>query len=217
MKICSKCKIEKNLTEFYKSKATKDNLDTRCKQCSIERARKYSSPEKSKEKYAEFRLKNPKKDRVRSAIERLLEKVEVVTESGCWIFMGNLSANGYGVIGNDFKDDKKLYSAHRKTFEHFIGEIPKGLNVCHKCDVPSCCNPNHLFLGTQKQNMVDCKEKGRNSIADKNGKSKITLEQANLIMQCKREGKNLKDLSRELPISYWQVYAIANGLRRTYL
>lgn len=153
----------------------------------------------------------------KSSIERVLEKIEIVTESGCWLFMGHLTNKGYGVIGNDAGNSKKLYSVHRKTFEYFIGEIQHGKSICHRCDVPSCCNPSHLFLGTQKDNMDDCSKKNRKAIAEKNGKSKITTDQANLIIEYKKQGKNLKELSRNLPISYWQVCAIANGLRRCYL
>jgi hypothetical protein len=217
IKQCSKCKQEKSHDEFYKSKSTKDLLDTRCKECSRTRAIKYYDSEKAKIRYKEFKSKNPSTFKPKPAIERILSKIEIVTESGCWIFMGRVSELCYGMIGNDAGNDKKLFLTHRKTFEYYVGDIPDGLFVCHRCDVPSCCNPSHLFLGTQKENMEDRSNKGRSAIAEKNGKSKITNEQVNLIIEYKKNGNNLKELSRILPISYWQVWAIANGVRRTYL
>ena len=210
MKKCSICKIEKKLSEFSPK-------EYRCKSCNSERVKIKYNPEKQREKHLEYIRLNPSQYLPKTSINRILEKIEIITESGCWVFMGNLSNKGYGVIGNDAGEEKKLYSTHRKTFEYFIGEIPKGISVCHRCDVTSCCNPNHLFLGTHKQNMEDRKRKGRCAIADKNARSKITHKQAEMIIEYKKQGKNLKELSRQLPISYWQVCAIANGTRRTYL
>lgn len=77
--------------------------------------------------------------------------------SGCWLWDSSLSSRGYGVIKRNYKKIK----AHRAAYELFVGEIPVGLFVLHKCDVPSCVNPDHLFLGTNSDNMQDMLKKGR--------------------------------------------------------
>lgn len=86
----------------------------------------------------------------------LLERMIPVPESGCWLWTGGLS-KGYGNI----MDGTRCRLAHRVSYELFVGEIPKGKQVLHRCDVPCCINPRHLFLGTRSDNMRDCFQKGR--------------------------------------------------------
>lgn len=90
-------------------------------------------------------------------LERFEAKYEPITESGCWIWTANSDKDGYG----QFRIGKKMMRPHRFSYEHFVGEIPNGMYVLHKCDIPSCVRPEHLFVGTQKDNVADMIKKGR--------------------------------------------------------
>jgi hypothetical protein len=88
-------------------------------------------------------------------MERFWNKVE--RGDGCWEWRGAKSRFGYGrfIVGRNNR------LAHRVAWAATRGEIPVGMNVCHRCDNPSCVNPDHLFLGTQRDNVRDMHEKGR--------------------------------------------------------
>lgn len=86
------------------------------------------------------------------------EKSIPVPECGCWIWLGHLDGKGYG----QFVRNGKRIGAHRAAWEDHNGQpIPEGAMVCHSCDTPSCVNPDHLFLGSQLDNMRDAAAKKR--------------------------------------------------------
>lgn len=114
------------------------------------------------------------------ARQRFEERYIPEPMSGCWLWTGTVRAvsrnRSYGCIsvrGNYLR-------AHRYSYEIFKGYIPSGMMVCHRCDNPLCVNPDHLFLGTNRDNVDDMLRKGRQSrvIGERNGKAKITEVQA---------------------------------------
>lgn len=92
--------------------------------------------------------------------ERFLEKVRKVTNR-CWLWTGGKGKRKDGLMSGRFWMDGKLWMASRASWELHYGPIPDGLCVCHHCDNPLCVRPDHLFLGTQKDNMQDASRKGR--------------------------------------------------------
>jgi len=91
---------------------------------------------------------------------RLLSKRSFNDETGCWEWTGFRSRDGYGQIRYGTSSAGIVY-VHRASYEVFKGPIPEGQVVCHACDNPPCFNPDHLFLGSQTDNMRDAQKKGR--------------------------------------------------------
>ena len=95
-----------------------------------------------------------------TTLERFLVKIALPAKlSDCWEFTGGLDAFGYG----RFWYNKMQFPAHKYSYQHFIGPVPEGMNICHTCDNPKCVSPKHLFAGTQKDNMQDMVKKQRHN------------------------------------------------------
>lgn len=101
------------------------------------------------------------------------DRVETIPESGCWIWMKGTSPDGYGKI----KYKQKTIRAHRFSWMAHRGKIPKWKFVLHKCDIKLCVNPDHLFIGTNDDNMKDMVLKKRHRIGSQQVSSKLTENQ----------------------------------------
>lgn len=95
--------------------------------------------------------------------EHIRERVQYDTNGGCWLWDRALCV-GYGQIQHPVH--KRLWLAHRLSYEAFFGPIPKGLCVLHKCDNRTCVNPDHLEIGTLQKNALDCYARNRRSPAN---------------------------------------------------
>lgn len=147
--------------------------------------------------------------------ERLLSKVEK-SRDGCWMFNGFRLANGYGRIKGD---GESVMLAHRMSWEVFKGPIPEGLLVLHRCDTRPCVNPDHLFLGTHRDNMLDMISKGRRVAASiqpktrghKHWNTKLTLPEVKKLKRASHEKRSA--LAEKLGISRRYANAIACGAK----
>lgn len=93
--------------------------------------------------------------------ERFWSKVDRGGPDDCWLWTAKAKCHGgYGAINYGGRGSPRL-RAHRVAYELTFGPIPEGLVACHRCDVPRCCNPAHLFLGTKADNTHDMMAKGR--------------------------------------------------------
>ena len=97
--------------------------------------------------------------KVRPLMDRFMEKIEFIPPCDCWFWSGAQDGKGYGLMSTKFKQSP--IKAHRVSYELFNGIISDKLVVRHKCDIPSCVNPNHLEIGTQKENVLDTVKRNR--------------------------------------------------------
>jgi len=117
--------------------------------------------------------------------------------TGCWLWTGALKENGYGAASWHARPGY----AHRMAFEAFTGPIPAGMFVCHRCDVRSCCNPDHLFIGTQFDNMRDAARKGRTAVLDRHPMAKLTSTQVVAIRERIASGRAAIRIAEEFGVS----------------
>lgn len=143
--ICCKCKTEQSDENFVTRKDCKRGRSYICKSCTSEK------------RESTFVNKPRKVMTVNDSLRRLFYKFKMGEPDECWEWIAARDQDGYGltdILGRSRR-------ATRIIYQIVNGDIPEGIFVCHKCDHPWCVNPNHLFLGTPLDNMLDKVAKGR--------------------------------------------------------
>jgi len=131
-----------------------------------------------------------------------------ITETGCWIWLDYIYPSGYGV----FKPVDGDRLAHRVSWKIYNGPIPKGKCVCHKCDINSCVNPSHLFIGTHKDNSEDMTRKKRQAYGEKNGAAKLTeLDVTRIRKSYSQGGETYRTLGEKYKTAHSNIGRIVTG------
>jgi len=130
--------------------------------------------------------------------------------SGCWLWEGTFRANGYGQFK---RTGHRLETASRSAWYIYRGDVPQKIDVCHKCDNPACVNPDHLFLGSRKDNMQDMIAKGRQRITilhgETNPSAKLNAKQVDEIRSS--GGVPLGKLAALYGVSKSAIWSIRSG------
>lgn len=109
--------------------------------------------------------------------ERFYRWVSAPSEDACWEWQGSCFPNGYGQFGIYIDGKQWQFKAHRFAYTLLIGDILDDMLVCHHCDNRRCCNPQHLFLGTQTDNIRDLHSKHRGHYGSDHHRSKLNYDQ----------------------------------------
>jgi hypothetical protein len=133
--------------------------------------------------------------------------LKVLKTDGCWFWTGS-KLNGYGM----FRFNGKQFLTHRFSYQTFKGPLGDK-HVCHTCDTPACVNPDHLFLGTPKDNVADSIKKGRFAIGDRHYNARLNSKVVQKIRKERRKGASVKSLAEKFGVSKAQISHIMTGRR----
>lgn len=141
----------------------------------------------------------------------------VKSPDGCWVWPGAKSLDGYGIASLGKRKARRR--AHRVAFIEAVGDIPAGMVVCHRCDNPPCVNPDHLFLGTQAENMADMRAKGRSKqVVGRKGinhwRSQLSDDEVQRLRARFAAGESRRGMASEYGTSTQTIWRIATGRSR---
>jgi len=134
-----------------------------------------------------------------------------IDSSGCWLWTAAKLPKGYGQM--KLPKTRRQEYAHRLSYIIHYGEIPDGKHVCHRCDNPSCVNPDHLFLGSAQDNLDDMKSKGRHLYGEKNTQSVLTDDAVRKIKQLISDGLSQGKIAAMFNVHQVTISKIHRGLR----
>lgn len=127
---------------------------------------------------------------------------------GCWLWR-SVDPGTYGRMKVEGRDT----GAHRVSFVIHGGVIPRGMLVCHTCDVPACVNPKHLFVGSVQDNAIDCVAKNRCArkapLGQRNARARLTEEDVRMIRAYPKVG--MREMARKLGVHYRAVWSVRHG------
>lgn len=151
-----------------------------------------------------------------SLLKRFYKYVAPGSADQCWPWKGK-TRNGYGRLNID---GRSVY-AHRISYEIYIGPIPDGLWVLHKCDNPRCCNWNHFFLGTEADNVHDMLAKGRGGYTGSPGEShpsaKLSADNVLQIRALWKQGVSQSEIGRRFSMTQSQIWRIVHRKSWTHI
>lgn len=141
------------------------------------------------------------------ARERVLGCISYGAKDDCWLWTGSVNNMGYGIASYGGHGR----AAHRLIYELLIGPVPADLDCCHICDNPRCVRPDHMFIGTRKDNMQDAASKGRLRRGDRCPSAVLTEATVRQALASFRAGRRICDIARDHGVNYKLMHSALRG------
>lgn len=142
-------------------------------------------------------------------IERFWRKVN--RGDGCWLWTAATDKDGYGLF-KFVRGKSSQIVASRFAYLVSRGELPDDLKVCHNCDNPTCCRPDHLFLGTTAENHADRNRKGRQAKGNQMPFAKLNPDKVRRIRLLRKEGKTIRYIAEDAGVRQGTVRFVLQGV-----
>lgn len=184
-------------------KPYKKCLVARCYKTKWPRSPKYCSTHAVRF-YKTGKLSIKPKLTIKEKFERYMGKKD---KNDCMNWLSSIMYRGYGTFGRRIKGKPVKFRAHRFSYQLYKGKIPKGMLVCHSCDNRKCVNPDHLFLGTAKDNTQDMINKNRNNC----GGRKLTIKKVLSIRKLHNHGISQAKIAKIFKISQPNIWSIVTN------
>lgn len=149
-------------------------------------------------------------------VEARLMKRVLKAPNGCWEWQGPRRGGKfpYGVIGGG----NRSQNAHRVAFRLFKGAIPDGMDVCHHCDNPPCVNPDHLFLGTRRENLEDMVRKGRSLKGKRSNRgvaSRVLTDEQ--VIAIRADTRSNRAIARDYSVTSSSIFCVKHRITYSYI
>lgn len=141
----------------------------------------------------------------------------VLKTDGCWLWQGQVDKDGYGMYVTTLYNQRTTHKVHKLAFEECVGPVPLGLRVLHHCDNPPCVKPDHLFLGTQQDNLLDMCAKGRQARGENHGMRQLNTDDIIAIRRFKQERVPQHAIAKWFGVSEGNVSNILRGKRWSHV
>lgn len=220
-RVCKKCKKKKPIEKFsimWKRGKPQRWRRRSCIRCRNEVMKAYQSKwfkDRYKKRPPSFKWATATDEQKLARAKESFERSVIKNSEGCWGWKFKLSPNGY----TKFRYGGSCTSGHRVSWMIHNGAIPPGMFVCHICDVKSCVNPEHLFIGTHNDNMRDMvkKGRGRNLAGEDNGNAILTVEKVKKIRRLLRSGVTAVRIAKDFKVCAASISNIKAGRTWKYV
>ena len=192
-------------------------VDRTCEWCKSPFKAKRCEVNRGSARFCSISCATSRKNVIRAGefLDRFWKKVDRSNPEGCWIWMGSKNTDGYGNFWD--KNQKRCLKAHRFSYSLAHDDLTPDIQVLHHCDTPDCVNPEHLYLGDQKKNMVDAASRGRMNPGEKRSNAILTEDSVRKLRADREAGMAYGALAAKYGVSSPSARAVCLRLKWSHV